>query len=517
MAMQAGVRGAVTRLVASLAIAVALAACAHEAAAPAPTIDPVGPDPDPGTDPVVVSIDDLEADVVRGSLVRLTWRASNAASIDAYAVSDAAAGAPIAVAEGMPGTTTSLTVPIPEGHRQTLRVVARAGPAPSADDRWAEAVPDGVVTNESDYDVRFGDEPVPGSLRYVLANADDGAVIGFAADVRTVDLVGIDEADGQRAHLRLGGGTTARRVTISGPAWHGAVGPLVTLRSAPDLDFVRRSGVLVVAPDADVAIDDVGIAGGAFTERGGGVRNDGVLVLTGVVVEGNRAWAWGGGIHNQEGTLTLRDVIVRDNVSAVLDDEPGGTPVTIDGEGGFTTFCAPTSANACDTVTIANGGAGGGVQNIGGVVTIVDSVVLRNHAKFSGGGLCNVEGSVVIVDSDFIDNLASSAPYPTFDFPNRGGGVYSTRSGAVTISGGRFEGNVVDEHDGWGGGVSLRYSATLVMDDVIVVGNRASLGGGVFTETAIGAPVNYALGGITYAGNVATVEGADRFHWDIEP
>lgn len=517
MAMRSHMRGGAARTALVLAIGAVVTACALDTAALAPTTDPVGPDPEPDPEPVLASLDGLVAAVVQGSLVRLQWQVSNATSIDVYAISERASEAPIAVAEGLAGTTTSLTVPIGAGHRQTLRVVARSALAASDDDPWAEVVPTGVVTNASDYDVRFGDEPVPGSLRYVLAHAPEGAVIGFAADVRTVDLVGIDAVDDERAHLRLGAGTTAERVTISGPAWSGPAGPSVTLRSAPGLAFVRRSGVVMVAPGADVVIDGVAIAGGAFTERGGGIRNDGVLALTGVVVEGNRAWAWGGGIHNQRGTLTLRDVTVRDNVAAVLDDEPEGTPLTIEGVDGFTSFCAPTSAETCDTVIISNGGAGGGLQNIGGTVTIVDSVFLRNHAKFSGGGLCNVEGSMAIVDTDFIENDASSAPYPAFDFPNRGGGVYATRFGTVTISGGRFEGNSVDGQDGWGGGVSLRYSATLSMDEVAVVGNRASLGGGVFTETAMGAPVNYRLDGVTYAANAATEEGDDRFHWDIEP
>jgi len=511
----------VAAIAASLVLVVALAACTAGSGGATPP-GATGPDDAPTDTPAhevgAPSLHDLGAEIVPGSRVRLAWRSEHAASIDVFALHDDASEAPLSLVEGLAGGVAEVVVPIPVRSRQTLLVVARAAPGAPAGDASATVVPRGVVTSESDHDERGGAAPVSGSLRAVVQAAEPGAVVGFAADVRSIDLVGFDGAGTERAHLELGGATPAGRITISGPAWDGDEAPHVAVRSAQHLRFVERAGVVAIASGADVVLENVTVAGGGFTERGGGIRNHGTLSLIDSVVEGNRAWAWGGGIYNGGGVLTLTRVVVRDNVAAVSSDEPDGVPTDVDGQPGFIAFCAPVPGAACEPVVIsAAAGAGGGLQNVDGDVSIVDSVFARNHARFSGGGMCNIGGHALIVGTDFLHNDASSEPYPGFEFPNRGGGVYSTRSGSVEIRGGRFVGNTVDEGDGWGGGVSLRYSATLHMHDVEVTANRASLGGGVFTETASGAGANYVLSGVVYLGNVASHEGDDRFHWDIEP
>ncbi|MFN2323805.1 MAG: hypothetical protein ABR510_12710 [Trueperaceae bacterium] len=458
---------------------------------------------------------DLTARVVRGSRVEIAWSVEDAAFIDVFAVAngDAEDAEPLAV--DLSGATDRVTLPIPSRARQIVRVVARgAGDDPSV--ASLDVALENVVTAEDDFRTRFGEPPIPGSLRDVLERATPGSVIGFAADVETIDLVGIDVEGDERAHLVLGATRIADAVTISGPEWVGRDVPRVTLRGAPGLPFVERSRLVFVASGADVMIENVRLTGGALTESGGAIRNEGSLAIERSLIDGNRAFAWGGGVHNQGGTLSITDSIVRDNAAAVLEVEDGEL-LEIEGET-FYSFCLPEPAGGCTPLVVSTGGgAGGGLQNIGGVVSIQGSRFLGNHAKFSGGGLCNYGGEMAIVDTDFDFNNASSAPYPGFDFPNRGGGIYSTRFGAMTMHGGRLHGNTVDEIQGWGGGASLRYSATLEMVGVAITDNSAQLGGGIFLETEVEALVNYALRDLTFSGNASTEGNDDRFEWFIVP
>ena len=450
-------------------------------------------------------IDHLRATVVRGSRVELAWTPDEAASIEVHAIADDDATEPLVLAHGLPGTTTSLTIPIPSSERQTIRVIARRGSHRSSHDAFADTRLENVVTDEGDDDERFADAPRPGTLRNVLELAAPGAVIGFAADISLIDLVGVDSEAGRRAHLLLGASRVAGQVTISGPDWTGSTAPRVTLRSDPRLAFEEKSGIMMVWAGSDVTLENLRLTGGTFTRRGGAVHNEGRLSIEGSLIDDNRAWGWGGGLYN-EGTLTISHSIVRDNTAAVLEHEQAAE------------FCVPQPTGPCAIMTLSDGGAGGGLQNINGTVTIRDSVFEGNHAKYSGGGLCNYGGSMVIIDTDFDFNSATSEPYPSFDFPNRGGGVYSTRFGSMTMVGGRLHANHVDGIDGLGGGASLRFTATMSLRDVSVTSNSASRGGGIFTETTIGEPVNYALTDVEYSGNVAVDRGSDVLHyWTSSP
>ena len=476
------------------------------------TVEPPVGDVEP---PAAVTLTDLTALVVRGSRVALAWSVVNAVAVDVFAVAVDDADDIESIASELPGETERLTVPIPASARQIIRVVARGAGGEQATESL-EVVLENVVTAEGDYRARYGELPIPGSLRDVLERAEPGAVIGFAADVRVVDLVGIDADADQRAHLILGATRIPGDLTISGPAWDGAEASPVTLRGAPGLPFVERSRLIFVAAGADVTIENLRLTGGALTYSGGAIRNDGTLAIERSVIEGNRAFSWGGGIHNQGGQLTISDSVVRDNVSAVLEVEEGELR-EIDGDSHYV-FCVPEPGGWCwELIVSTGGGAGGGLQNIGGVVSIAGSRFVGNHAKYSGGGLCNYGGHMAIVETDFDYNSATSAPYPGFDFPNRGGGVYSTRFGSMTMHGGRLHGNSVDDAEGWGGGASLRYSATLEMVGVTITGNSAQLGGGIFLETAVGEPVNYALSGLSFADNVSAEGDNDRFEWSTQP
>lgn len=128
-------------------------------------------------------------------------------------------------------------------------------------------------------------------------------------------------------------------------------------------------------------------------------------------------------------------------------------------------------------VVDAVGEDGGAVANInGGTVSIVNSMILDNHAKggigSSGGGLFNAFGSKLIVHNSVISgNIATS----------KGGGVYSNRDGAtVQISDSTISGN----HAVVLGG-AVQNGATLVMTNTTVSGNSSNeSGGGISNDSA---------------------------------
>jgi CSLREA domain-containing protein len=116
------------------------------------------------------------------------------------------------------------------------------------------------------------------------------------------------------------------------------------------------------------------IANGVGTSTGGGILNEGIVLLANVVVSGNTALN-GGGIFNNFGTLTL-------------------VACTISG----------------NSVSGPNAGSGGGIFNNGGTLTIRNSTISGNTANGpggnsdSGGGLITNVGSVRLVNSTIANN-----------------------------------------------------------------------------------------------------------------
>jgi hypothetical protein len=447
-----------------------------------------------GSAPVISS---FTATVVEGSRLSLAWAASGATSFQVVAVRS---GAPTDTTPLVASTTeTSATVAIPAANRQLLRLIATG---PGGDDTF-EVTPENVVTNALDYDVYNGTwwieppEPVaPGSLRAVVANAAPGSVIGFASDVTDIALYGVDIFDPKTdvaygpaapevptvdSHLNL-----LRDVTISGP-----VGSAVTLRSvahpdSTDLDgFSWRSRVLFVARGRTASLSNLRIADGTFIFVGAGVRNDGALTMTDVLVEDNRAWQFGGGIANVGGTLTLERVTVRGNVAATLDDEVGEIfrirQNTIN----------PIGSAPVANLTSTDDGYGGGLANLvgpGGVsgsVTAVDSSFDLNEAKLMGGGVYSTTGSVTFTDTDVTGNrayLEGYAPWPAArsdGLLSYGGGVGS--DGVFTMAGGVVTGNVSTHI---GGGFTNFAGGTATLTNVGFDSNTAEFYGCISNEAA---------------------------------
>ncbi len=126
---------------------------------------------------------------------------------------------------------------------------------------------------------------------------------------------------------------------------------------------------------------------------------------------------YGGGINNN-GTLQLKNTILRDNLSKTY---------------------------------------GGGINN-NGSLTLINSSIINNHSYMSGGGIYNHNGSIVIANSTISGNNAN----------NTGGGI-SMDGGSMTTN---FT-TISLNHAPAGGGI-IQYSGIVQIQNTILAGNTAT-------------------------------------------
>jgi hypothetical protein len=211
------------------------------------------------------------------------------------------------------------------------------------------------------------------------------------------------------------------------------------------------------------------------------IRNGAVVTITGVTVRYGVGYPNGGGIDNDDGTLTLRDSVIQDNKS----NNGGGisnnyistlllTRTTIYGNeatagdgGGIDSHGTLTLTESTVTLNMASD-TGGGIDNFNfGHLTLSRSTVSYNLAK-AGGGIYNADSTATLVNSILSLNEAIGS----------GGGLYNVSVASlrnVTIAD-----NTADQDNngiGSGGGVlnflggTLSFKNTLVGDNVDKNGN----------------------------------------------
>ncbi|MBA2491811.1 MAG: hypothetical protein H0V34_08940, partial [Gammaproteobacteria bacterium] len=116
---------------------------------------------------------------------------------------------------------------------------------------------------------------------------------------------------------------------------------------------------------------------------------------------------------------------------------------------------------------------GGAVLNLGGVVTLINSVVSGNAAE-TGGGLMNDEGIryegafLRLIDSTVSGNRASK----------RGGGIGNFEYSSVRMNNSTVSGNSAGTD---GGGIFNGYASGVTVNNSTISGNSARDGGGVYT------------------------------------
>lgn len=227
--------------------------------------------------------------------------------------------------------------------------------------------------------------------------------------------------------------------------------------------------------------DNILIIGGLFSSNyafneGGALwsQRGGRLTVQGASLDNNRLFAepsaisGGGGIYNNGGVLTLRDVTLRGNF-------------------------------ANDGV-----GSGGGVLNNGGTVAIVGGSFVRNDASRVGGGLETLGGRVTLTNVLFEGNRANGIGGGLVGSPSKdgdGGALHISGAGQVLVVGGAIAGNQAASQ---GGGAWCSSNGTLILERVTFSGNIANFGANPDAQMPAGA----SGGGVYNAGGTLGVRDA---------
>ena len=234
------------------------------------------------------------------------------------------------------------------------------------------------------------------SLREAIGRAQTGDTITFNAVLTggTITLSG--------SQLEIGQGVTIDASSIGGMT----------------IDADGRSRVFYVSGGNETNPAELIclMVTGGWEDSGGGIYNDGTLMIANSTVEGNNA-SWGGGIYNY-GTLILTGSTVAGN-SADYD-------------------------------------AGGIYNDENSTVTVTDSAVSGNTANW-GGGIDNY-GTVTFTNSTVSGNTAHEC----------GGGIYNDEYGTLTLTGSTVAGN-----SAYGGGGIDDYCGILTLTNTIVSLNYA--------------------------------------------
>ena len=270
-----------------------------------------------------------------------------------------------------------------------------------------------IVTNVNDSGA--------GSLREAVAIANafaDNDIINFDSSLNrsgvTIALTSGELRISAAGSLIING-FTANRLTISGS---------------------NLSRVFYIDPGADLSLNRLAITNGSGAGRfsglgGGGIFNDnGMLTLTNMVVSSNYTDTNGGGISSEFGRLTITDSFVGNNTAnngggiynqqsmlSITNSTVSSNRATRNG-GGILTIGDANLANLTVSDNSATGN-GGGIYNFTGTLNLSNSTLKTNSSGAQGGGVYNGGATINLINSTVSGNSA-----------NQGGGFFNTLNGS---------------------------------------------------------------------------------------
>jgi hypothetical protein len=217
------------------------------------------------------------------------------------------------------------------------------------------------------------------------------------------------------------------------------------------IDAQQIDRVFFIHAARSASISDLTITNGSrIGDYGGGIRNDGQLTLTNVVVRDSQA-ALGGGINNI-GELHLVNVVLQGNTAAY-----GGGLINSG------TGASASLVNCSVNANTASVGAGGGISSDDSI-TITTSSLTRNSAVYGGG--ISASEALTVLNSTIAGNTALVS----------GGGLYygavsdTFRANLYNTTIAYNEADSDQDNDGSGGGVSVRHSV-FNLYNTLIAGN----------------------------------------------
>lgn len=241
----------------------------------------------------------------------------------------------------------------------------------------------------------------------------------------------------------------------------------------------------------DVQFNDVTLTGGSSPLEGGGIRQQGgVVVADGLRVEDNVVVSAdssldGGGIFQRSGALSLHDSVVSNNAVSDNFGDPVGGGIFVVGGGNLS---VTSSTIADNQVSVADGIArGGGLAVQESTVALLGTTVSDNSATGTvaaeGGGLYQYSGSVTIDESTIADN------HVTANGGDASGGGILLSSGNITVEGSTIVGNTATASGGVARGGGMRLMSLATVNNSTISSNAAnsgffSSGGGVHASAS---------------------------------
>ncbi len=178
-----------------------------------------------------------------------------------------------------------------------------------------------------------------------------------------------------------------------------------TIVDGGNLDRVLHTLAAAVATD----VSGVTISGGNASLGGGGIFHNGSsLTLTDVVIRDNIG-PLGGGLHNAR-SATLEDVIVSNNRATATGGQGGG-------------IYSSGALRATDTIITDNAARDGGGVSSSAALTFINASITRNSAITQGGGIRSL-GTLSTLSMERGILLGNSA--------TDGGGIYHSNSNSTT-------------------------------------------------------------------------------------
>jgi predicted outer membrane repeat protein len=191
------------------------------------------------------------------------------------------------------------------------------------------------------------------------------------------------------------------------------------------------------------------------------------------------------------GTITLSNTLpaIQNSSPGSLTIDGTGQTITLDGANLYGVLVVGNSSVTLNVnlLTIAHGNAssgnGGGIENLGGTLTVTNSTFSNNSAGGSGGAIAE-EGTLTITNSTFSNNSATTL-----------GGAIVMSNGTMTVTNSTFSNNSVTDY----GGAIETNSGTLTVTNSIFSNNSAANGGGIFEINSNSATVSNS----TFTANTA--------------
>ena len=264
-------------------------------------------------------------------------------------------------------------------------------------------------------------------------------------------------------------------------------------RSPAGTGWGSQGGSIVVWDDtndadpyeyASLNLYNVQILNSASTAWGGAIANEGGVVrIENSLISGSSA-RWGGAYNGAHSV----DTFIGTTVSGATSTDSGGG----------LRFWNSLNSQVIDSTVSQNSatGAGGGIENVGGRVTVRNSYVENNAAGSWGGGVKNsyneatsTHAILTVEDSSIAENRATE----------NGGGIDSNDT--LTVRDSTLRQNTAKR----GGGVT-NWGGQMALVGVTFDRNTAENGGGIY-QYAGGATIT----GANISGNSATVYGGGLY------